>query len=233
MMSVAAFTTSHGAGYALLAMYVVALARESGIPLSYLLRGLRPLLVVIVIAASFHLLFTPGETLWRIGPIGLSKEGAAAALHMTVRLVLMVTSLTLVTLTTTPLALTDGLERLLSPLRAFKLPVHEVAMMMAIALRFIPVLGDELEKIMKAQVARGADLESGGLLRRIRNLVPLLVPLFVSVFQRADELGLAMEARGYRGGEGRTRMKELHWTARDGAALLLTAFICLAATVLL
>ena len=163
---------------------------------------------------------TPGITIYRAGPISITDKGLYLAAFMVLRLVFLIISTSLLTLTTSPMALTDGIERLLKPFKRVGLPTHELAMMMTIALRFIPTLLDETDKIMKAQSARGADFESGNILRRTKNLIPILVPLFISSFRRADELAMAMEARCYRGGEGRTRMKILKIGARDYVATI-------------
>ncbi|OTA40087.1 MAG: transporter, partial [Symbiobacterium thermophilum] len=178
----------------------VALGR---IPLRHILRGLRPILVFLIITALFNLFLTPGEPLLRIGPLVATREGLRLVGVTTTRLLLLVTIASILTLTTSPIRLTDGLEMMLRPLRPIGVPAHELALMMTIALRFIPTLAEEAERIMRAQQARGASFSTGSLLARVRSLVPVLVPLFVAAFRRADELATAMEARGYRGGEGR------------------------------
>jgi energy-coupling factor transport system permease protein len=165
-------------------------------------------------------LFTKGEVLFSLGPISITKEGISQSVFMALRLILLIVGTSLLTLTTSPIALTDGIESLLSPFRKIGLPSHELAMMMTIALRFIPTLLEETDKIMKAQMARGADFESGNILNRAKSLVPLLVPLFINAFRRADELATAMEARCYRGGEGRTRLNELKFDRKDTTVLL-------------
>jgi energy-coupling factor transport system permease protein len=187
----------------------------SGIPALAVLRGLKPLLFIIAITVFFNMIMTPGEVVYRLGFINITKEGLRQAGFMALRLIFLVTGTSLLTLTTSPIALTDGIESVLNPFRRIGVPAHELAMMMTIALRFIPTLMEETEKIMKAQMARGADFESGNILRRAKNLVPLLVPLFVNAFRRADELATAMEARCYRGGEGRTRLKPLIYRRTD------------------
>ena len=177
----------------------------------------------MIIKAILNLFLTPGDTLlfkWKF--ITIYKEGVRLAIFMVLRLVFLIIGTSLLTLTTSPIELTDGIEKLLNPLRKIGVPAHELAMMMTIALRFIPTLMDETDKIMKAQMARGADFESGNLIQRAKNLIPLLVPLFISSFRRADELAMAMEARCYRGGEGRTRMKELSFSSRDYVAIAFT-----------
>jgi energy-coupling factor transport system permease protein len=180
----------------------------------------------VIITAILNLFLTPGDTLlfkWKF--ITIYKEGVRLAIFMVLRLVFLIIGTSLLTLTTSPIELTDGIEKLLNPLRKIGVPAHELAMMMTIALRFIPTLMDETDKIMKAQMARGADFESGNLIQRAKNLIPLLVPLFISSFRRADELAMAMEARCYRGGEGRTRMKELSFSSRDYVATAFTLIL--------
>ncbi|NLJ58923.1 MAG: energy-coupling factor transporter transmembrane protein EcfT [Tissierellia bacterium] len=181
----------------------------SKVPVKFVIRGLRPILLIIIITFLINLLMTPGRTIFKIGFINVTEEGLKQAGFMAVRLTLLIMGTSLLTLTTSPIILTDGIESLLSPFKRFGLPAHELAMMMTIALRFIPTLMEETEKIMKAQKSRGADFESGNIVSRAKNLVPLLVPLFISAFRRADELAMAMEARCYRGGDQRTRMRQM------------------------
>jgi len=208
---------------ALLTLLVVWLSR---IPLSYLLKGLKPVLVILLFTIGLHFFLTPGTVLWQLGPLKITLEGIKQGVFMSLRLIFLVLVTSLLTLTTSPINLTDGLEKLLEPGRGIGIPAHELAMMMSIALRFIPTLLDETEKIMKAQIARGADFESGNLWQRAKNMVPLLVPLFVSAFRRADDLALAMEARCYRGSTGRTKMKQLIMTGKDYLALaILVLFV--------
>lgn len=201
----------------------------SEIPPRMLVRGLKPVMFIIVLTVSLNLFMTRGTPLFRIGPLVATSEGLSFGLLMGFRIILLIVFSSLLTLTTSPISLTDGLEALLKPFQRIGVPAHELAMMMSIALRFIPTLLEEADKIMKAQMARGADFESGNFLQRARSLVPLLVPLFVSAFRRADELAMAMEARCYRGGEGRTRMKQLRAERRDylslGAALVVAAVV--------
>ena len=173
---------------------------------------------IIIFTAVLNMLFVDGEVLWQWWIIKITREGIHTAVFMAVRIVCLIAGTSLLTYTTSPIALTDGIERLMNPLKRFHFPVHELAMMMTIALRFIPTLIEETDKIMSAQKARGADLETGGLMQRARALIPILIPLFVSSFRRADELALAMECRCYRGGEGRTRMKQLHMGPGDFVA---------------
>ena len=208
---------------ALLTLLVVWLSR---IPLSYLLKGLKPVLVILLFTIGLHFFLTPGTVLWQLGPLKITLEGIKQGVFMSLRLIFLVLVTSLLTLTTSPINLTDGLEKLLETGRGIGIPAHELAMMMSIALRFIPTLLDETEKIMKAQIARGADFESGNLWQRAKNMVPLLVPLFVSAFRRADDLALAMEARCYRGSTGRTKMKQLIMTGKDYLALaILVLFV--------
>lgn len=206
--------------FAALVLLITNLAR---VPIRMILRGLRPLTFIIALTVILHLLTTRGGvTLLAIWIIRVDSQGVVQAIFLAARLVLLVTATSLLTLTTSPIALTDGLERLLRPGQRIGLPAHELAMMMTIALRFIPTLIEEADKIMRAQMARGADFDTGGFLQRAKSLLPLLVPLFVSAFRRADELAMAMEARAYRGGQNRTRMKVLRFSSLDAWAVLLS-----------
>lgn len=215
---------SHGfAGFALVLAFVAAAIFASGIKLKIVLRGLKPVFFIVIFTFVLNLFFQgTGNEIFRLGFLRITDDGLRTALFLAVRLIMLVISTQLLTLTTSPIALTDGLEALMKPLNIIHFPVHEIAMMMSIALRFIPTLMDEASKIMKAQTARGADFESGNLVQRAKAMVPLLVPLFVSAFRRADELALAMEARCYRGGAGRTRMRQLRFGYRDAIAALVT-----------
>ncbi|HAW60438.1 MAG TPA: transporter [Actinobacteria bacterium] len=215
LLMVAIFMVRSFTGFAGLGLLLCLVVYVGQLPWSWILRGLKPLRYVLLFTLVMHLLFTPGLVILLLGPLRITQEGLQNGLFFCARLVLLVSGTSLLTFTTTPIELTDGIEYLLSPFRRFKVPAHELAMMMTIALRFIPTLLVETEKIMKAQMARGADFESGNIFRRARSLVPLLVPLFVSVFRRADELALAMESRCYRGGEGRTRMRALRMEGKD------------------
>lgn len=195
--------------YLIVILSLLAIIKLSNIPFKYILKGLKPLRWIILFTFIINIFFLPGEELiWSFGFLRVTQEGISQAIFMAIRLTLLVLGTSLLTLTTSPMDLTDGIERLLNPFKKIGLPVHELAMMMTIALRFIPTLLDETDKIMKAQMSRGADFESNNLINRAKNLVPLLVPLFVSAFRRAEELGTAMEARCYRGGYNRTKMKE-------------------------
>ncbi len=207
-------------------LFLVAVVRLSTVPASFLLRGLKGVLILLLFSVSFNLFLTKGTVLVALGPLKITLEGVKMAFYMALRLVLLITGSTIMTLTTTPNDLTNGMEKGLGFLKVIKVPVHEIAMMMSIALRFIPILVEETDKIMKAQMARGADFENGKLLQRVKSLVPILVPLFISAFRRASDLALAMEARCYHGGEGRTRMKPLRYHSADGYAYLtLFAFL--------
>jgi len=180
-----------------------------------LVKGLKPLVLIIALTFVLNSFMVKGRVIYELGPLDITYEGLSQGAFMAIRLILLITGTSILTLTTSPIALTDGIERLLSPFRKIGVPAHELAMMMTIALRFIPTLLEETDKIMKAQMARGADFESGNLINRAKNMVPLLVPLFISAFRRADDLAMAMEARCYRGGENRTRLKELKMTSLD------------------
>lgn len=201
--------------YGVIILYVFSVIGIAKLPVGMVLRGLKPLRWIIIITFIINMLFIPGDAIFVWHFISVSQQGLYTAFTMAIRLVLLVLGTSLLTYTTSPIELTDAIEKLLSPLRKIGVPSHEIAMMMTIALRFIPTLIEETDKIMKAQMARGADFESGNVLNRAKNLVPLLVPLFINSFRRADELATAMEARCYRGGEGRTKMKILTLTSRD------------------
>lgn len=202
--------------YSLVIISLLGIIKLSKIPFKYILKGLKPLRWIILFTFVINIFFLPGENpVWSFGFLKVTQEGISQAIFMAIRLTLLVLGTSMLTLTTSPMDLTDGIERLLSPFNKVGLPVHELAMMMTIALRFIPTLLDETDKIMKAQMSRGADFESKNLIDRAKNLVPLLVPLFVSAFRRADELGTAMEARCYRGGYNRTKMKQSILTKAD------------------
>lgn len=215
-------------GYGFVLLFLITIVAISGIPAKYVIKGLKPLIFIILLTFFLNIFFTSGGTvLWRLGFLELTREGLFQGVFMALRLIFLVTGTSLLTLTTSPNALTDGIESLLNPLRVIKFPAHELAMMMTIALRFIPTLLEETDKIMKAQMARGADFESGNILQRAKALVPLLVPLFISAFRRADELAMAMESRCYRGGDNRTRMKVLKLDGRDYVAILFTMVFAL------
>ncbi|MFU0827066.1 MAG: Energy-coupling factor transporter transmembrane protein EcfT [Lachnoclostridium sp.] len=205
-------------GYLLAVLFLFCMIGLSKVPFKFIVRGLKPIMMLLLFTVVFTLFLTPGTTVLRFGVLKITKEGINTSVLMTIRLVFLILGSSIMTFTTTPNHLTDGLERVMWPLRRIKVPVHEISMMMSIALRFIPILMEETDKIMKAQMARGADFESGGLMKRAKSLIPLLVPLFVSAFRRANDLAMAMEARCYRGGEGRTKMKPLKYATRDMVA---------------
>lgn len=196
-------------------IFLIAAIKLSNVPVKFMVRGLKSIVFLLLISVSFNLFLTPGTPIFKIGFLQMTWEGLELATFMAVRLIFLVMGSTILTLTTTPNQLTDGLEKSLGFLNRVGVPVHEVSMMMSIALRFIPILVEETDKIMKAQMARGADFESGNLIQKAKAMVPLLVPLFISAFRRATDLAMAMEARCYRGGEGRTKMKPLHYEGRD------------------
>lgn len=201
------------------ALFVALVTYLARVPLSYLVRSLKPIRFLLVFMFIINLFMVKtGDLIWEWRFIEITEGGVYQAVYITLRLVLLLAGTSLMTLTTTPIALTDALEKLLAPLGKLGFPSHELAMMMTIALRFIPTLIEEADKIMKAQMARGADFESGNVFRRAKSMIPVLVPLFVSAFRRADELAMAMESRCYHGGEGRTRMRVLHFAWRDAAA---------------
>ncbi len=206
-------------GYLVATVFLAAVIRLSRVPFRFIVRGLKTIFLILLITLVFNLFLTPGDrVLVQIWKLKITDQGLRTAVFMAIRLVYLIIGSSIMTLTTTPNDLTDGLERLLNPLKKLRVPVHEVAMMMSIALRFIPILLEETDKIMKAQTARGADFEQGNLIQRAKNLVPLLVPLFISAFRRANDLAMAMEARCYRGGSGRTKMKPLAYERRDYCA---------------
>lgn len=207
--------------YVLATAFLVFCIRMSKVPFSFMVRGLKAIVFLLLISVSFNLFLTDGEELFRLGFLKITREGLRIACFMGLRLIYLVIGSSIMTLTTTPNQLTDGLEKSLGVLKVVHVPVHEISMMMSIALRFIPILVEETDKIMKAQMARGADFESGNLIQKAKSMVPLLVPLFISAFRRATDLAMAMEARCYRGGEGRTKMKPLKYERRDRIAYLL------------
>ena len=222
MYIIALFVFRGVLGLALITGMLIYMIKASKVPFKYIVKGLKAIIVLLLLTSFFNLVFTPsGTEYWSWGPFHLTSVGITNAVVMTIRLVYLIIGTSLMTLTTTPNQLTDGLEKALSPLNRIHVPVHAIAMMMSIALRFIPILIEETDKIMKAQMARGADFEHG-------NLIPLLIPLFVSAFRRADDLAMAMEARCYNGGEGRTKMKPLRYTKQDHVAyVIVIAFVVL------
>ena len=228
---VALFVVKDFAGFIAPFVLLEAVIIMARVPRRYIWRGLRPVLIIIAFTLAINLFMVRGEVLWQLGILHITREGVHTAVFMGIRLVLLIIGSTMLTLTTRPIGLTDGIEALLSPFKKIGLPAHELAMMMTIALRFIPTLLEETDKIMKAQMARGADFESGNLISRAKAMVPLLVPLFVSAFRRAGDLAMAMESRCYHGGEGRTRLRVLKVTKNDwlacGAMAALLALIIL------
>ncbi len=223
-MIVAVFMVHSLVGYGLILVFMYFVSKLAKVPFKMLLRGVKPLRFILVLTFLLNLFFSNGETPlldWKF--IHITREGLSQAVHYSLRLVFLVLGTSLMTLTTSPIALSDGIELLLSPLKKIHFPAHELAMMMSIALRFIPTLMEEADKIMKAQMARGADFETGNLIARAKAMIPLLVPLFVSAFRRAGELAMAMEARCYHGGEHRTRLRVLKITRNDGYAFAAVA----------
>lgn len=221
-------------GYAAAAVFLAVVIRLSKVPFKFMIRGMKAMVFLLLLTVVFNLFLTPGTPLVSFWKLRITMEGLQLAVTMAVRLSMLVIGSSVMTLTTTPNNLTDGMEKGMRPLKLFRVPVHEVAMMMSIALRFIPVLLEETDKIMKAQIARGADFESGNLIKKAKSLVPLLVPLFISAFRRANDLAMAMEARCYRGGENRTKMKPLQYKRRDCIAYLTLACylaVCIGANI--
>lgn len=210
-------------GYLAAALFLGMVIKLSKVPFTFMVKGMKAILLLLMISVVFNLFLTPGTPLVTIWKLTITLEGVRTAVFLAIRLTFLIIGSSVMTLTTTPNNLTDGMEKMLGFLKVFKVPVHEVAMMMSIALRFIPILLEETDKIMKAQIARGADFESGNLIKRAKALVPLLVPLFISAFRRANDLAMAMEARCYRGGAGRTKMKPLVYKKRDFLAYLFLA----------
>ncbi|AOY75072.1 energy-coupling factor transporter transmembrane component T family protein [Clostridium formicaceticum] len=219
------FIVKNFIGYIYIISFIIAAIGISKIPFKYMVKGLKPLYILIFFTFLINVFMTRGEIVFSLGPLNATKEGIYQAVFMAIRLILLVIGTSLLTLTTSPIMLTDGIEHLLNPFKKIGIPAHELAMMMTIALRFIPTLLEETDKIMKAQIARGADFESGNIINRAKSLVPLLVPLFISAFRRADELAMAMEARCYRGGENRSKMKQLKMEQKDFISLIITVVL--------
>ena len=220
---VSLFIPNSQSGYVIATIYLGCVIRLSKVPLKYILKGLKPVVILLLFTVVMNLFLTDGgETLVQFGIFTITENGLRTSVFMAVRLMYLVAGSSIMTFTTSPNGLTDGMEKLLHPLNRFNVPVHEVAMMMSIALRFIPILLEETDKIMKAQQARGADFESGNIIQRAKAMVPILVPLFVSAFRRANDLAMAMEARCYHGGDGRTKIKPLHYHGRDRVAYFIT-----------
>ena len=219
--------------YGLLGMMAISIlvVTVSKVPIKYFFRGLKMIIFIVLLTVALQMFMTPGEVIWQWSFLKITKEGIRQAVFMGTRLVLLISITSILTLTTTPIALTDGIERLLKPFQRIGVPAHELAMMTSIALRFIPTLVEETDKIMKAQAARGANFDTGNLIEKVKALVPLLVPLFLSAFQRADELAIAMEARCYHGGTNRTRLKALQYTRKDLAVGILC--VCMVAAAII
>ncbi|MCD8375409.1 MAG: energy-coupling factor transporter transmembrane protein EcfT [Oscillospiraceae bacterium] len=223
---VALFLAKGPAAYLVLIAVLGAYIAVSRVRLKALFKGLRPILILIIFTALLNLFYTSGQVLWQWGFLKITVEGLWSALFMVLRIVLLICCTFLLTYTTSPIMLTDGLENLLGPLKKLKLPIHELAMMMSIALRFIPTLIEETDKIMSAQRARGADFDTGNLVQRAKALIPILIPLFISAFRRADELAVSMECRCYHGGEGRTHLRQLRYRAADWMFLCMGLVLC-------
>ena len=230
---VALFCAKGVLSYALMALCLAVCVRISKVGIKQLVRGLKPVLFIIIFTGILNLFFTPGDRyLVEVGFLRISDTGLKNAVFMVLRVMMLIMGTFLMTYTTSPISLTDGLERLLNGLKRFHVPVHELAMMMSIALRFIPTLIEETDKIMSAQKARGADFESGNIIQKAKALIPILVPLFISAFRRADELAVAMECRCYHGGEGRTKLHVLQYERRDYIALTIGVLVLAAVLVL-
>ncbi len=212
---ISVFLVRDVAGYAIAGVFLVFAIAISRVPVKFMVRGLKGIMFILLFTAVINIFFTPGEVIFTFMKVSITREGLKVGIRMVIRLVYLVMGSSILTLTTTPGRLTDGLEKVFKPLKKFKVPVHEVAMTMSIALGFIPILTEELDRIMKAQSARGADFESKQLTKRVKSMIPLIVPLFVSAFRRAGDLATAMEARCYRGGEGRTKLHPLKYKKRD------------------
>jgi len=212
-------------GYFILGVFIMIGIITSRVHPKFVLRGLRPILYIILFTLVIHLFMTGGEVIYRLGIFKITREGLIKGLFISCRLFLLILTTSLLTLATSPISLTDGIEKLLAVFKFIGIPAHEIAMMMTIALRFIPTLLEETEKIMKAQISRGADFESGNIVNRTKNLIPILIPLFINSFRRADELAIAMEAKCYRGGEGRTHYRQLKIKKADLLTLFLTIVI--------
>ena len=222
------FIVDNFIGFLVAAIALGVVIAVSKVPVGYIIRGLKPIMVILIFTFALNMFMVDGRILWQWGFLKITAEGLEIAVFMAIRLILLLMGSSMLTLCTRPIALTDGIERLLSPFEKVGLPAHDIAMMMTIALRFIPTLLEEADKIMKAQQARGADFESGNLMQRAKSLIPILVPLFVSSFRIAQELAMAMEARCYRGGKNRTRMNEIKLRKRDYIAIVfLIAFLAI------
>ena len=225
------FTVKTPVGYAVCTLFPIVLCGLAKIPFKMIAKSLKPLLFFIIFTAVINLFLTNGEIVFSFWIFRITKEGIVLTVKMALRLILLVAGTSILTYTTSPIVLTDGIEKLLSPMSKIGVPAHEIAMMMTIALRFIPTIIDETDKIMKAQSARGSDFESGNLIRRAKALIPILVPLFISAFRRADDLAVAMECRCYHGGKNRTRLKTIKMTGLDLIAVLISTAVFAAALI--
>lgn len=222
------FLANNAVTYALILAFTLGTVLLSRIRLYFLINGLKPIMFLLIFTFLIHIFFTKeGDLLWKWQFIEVYEEGLRQGIFISTRFLVLVFITSILTLTTSPISITDGMEVLLNPFKRFKLPVHELALMMSISLRFIPTLMDETDKILKAQMARGSDISTGSIKERIKAVVPLLIPLFVSAFKRAEDLAVAMEVRGYRGGEGRTRYRQLKWDWRDSTALAMLGILTL------
>ena len=219
------FTVHSWCGFLPVVIFLIVAIKLSKVPFLFVLKGLKAIAVLVIITGLFNVFLTEGTVLFKFGFLTITYEGLNAAGFMIVRICLLIVVTSMLTLTTTPIMLTDGIETLLSPLKKIKVPVHEFAMMMTIALRFIPTIMEETDKIIKAQSARGADFESGNILQRAKAMVPILVPLFISAFRRADDLAVAMECRCYHGDHNRTKLKQLHFSLADLIAMFIIVFV--------
>lgn len=223
---VALFITSEFYGFIFTAVYLAAVIIVSKVPIGFILRGMKPVLLILICTFIINIfVIKGGDVIFKLGFLSIEQNGIKMAVFLVTRLILLIIGSSMLTFTTKPMMLTDGLESLMGPLKKIGVPSHELAMMMSIALRFIPTLLEETDKIMKAQLARGADFETGSIVKRAKGLIPILIPLFISAFRRADELAMAMEARCYRGGENRTRMNALKFGIRDLAAGIITVLM--------
>ena len=221
---VSLFLAKNPVVYMIATVFLAIVLNMSKVPVRFLLRGLKPVLVIIVISLLFNLFLTPGEVVFSVWKLKITREGIHQAVYMGIRMVFLIVGSSIVTYTTTPNNLADGLEKALGILKIIKVPVHEIAMMISIALRFIPILSEEANKIMKAQQARGADFESGNIFKKIKAMVPVIIPLFISAIRRACDLATAMEARCYRGGKGRTKLNPLKYSGRDFVGYITVLF---------
>ncbi|MCZ8537690.1 MULTISPECIES: energy-coupling factor transporter transmembrane component T family protein [Paenisporosarcina] len=222
------FLANNAVTYAVILAFTLVTILLSRIRLYFLINGLKPILFLLIFTFLLHIFFTKeGDLLWKWQFIEVYEEGLRQGIFISIRFLVLVFVTSILTLTTSPISITDGMEVLLNPFKRFKLPVHELALMMSISLRFIPTLMDETDKILKAQMARGSDISTGSIKERIKAVVPLLIPLFVSAFKRAEDLAVAMEVRGYRGGEGRTRYRQLKWDWRDSLVIVTLGILAL------